>query len=253
MGPIVKEMSDPRRGTSGGSGRGVNPPRAPKTDHKRAEPSRKRVFEEQDRTEVRGGEQHREERQPRSRRISRSKEVSPSIVEPTQRQKEMLKESVDRQGWVRRRRQSKPAPRNETPDGAVGRELFPDDAEELESSQTEEVEEEPDVKIFGAKHVPKAPPPRIPEAPRSRQAVNRASPRARGSVREVLGPARPAVSQPRLAAAAAADVPRVRTPPRAPSRRSGDGSAACSAAGSQGVPSRQGMEPPRSRRSLRPP
>ena len=176
--------------------------------------------------------------------------MSPSIVEPSQRQKEMLKETVDRQGWVRRRRQPKPAPRDETPDGAVGRELFPDDdAEDLESSQTEEVEEEPDVKILGAKRVPKAPPPRAPEAPRSRQAVSRASPRARGSVREVMGPTRPAMSaaavpRPGLAAAAAAEVPCVRTPPRAPSRRSGDGSAACSVAGSQGVPSRRGMEPP---------
>ena len=156
--------------------------------------------------------------------------MSPSIVEPTQRQKETLQESVDRQGWVRRRRQAKPAPRVETPDGAVGQELFPDDEEEFENSQTEEGEEEPDVKICGTKHVPKAPPPRMPEAPRSRQTGSRASPRARGSVREVLGPARPAVSQPRLAATAAAEVPRVLTPPRAPSRRSGDGSAACSAA-----------------------
>ena len=147
MGPIVREMKDQWVAAGDGSGRGDNHPRAPKTEQKersrwkdgeKAEPTRKRVCEEPDRTEIRGRERHREGQESRSRRTSREREVSPSIVEPDERQKEMLKKAVDRHGWVRRRREAKPVPREETPDGGVGRELFPEDDEEESESESEE-------------------------------------------------------------------------------------------------------------------
>ena len=75
------------------------------------EPSKKRVHEEPDWGLLKV--QQREEAR------MRREQVSPSIVEPTQRQKELVKK-----GLVRRRREPRPAPPDESSDGAVERDFF---------------------------------------------------------------------------------------------------------------------------------
>ena len=241
MGPIIREASS----SHGEPNRGRN-------DFER-QPSKKRVHEEPDRGLLKV--RQREEKDSKSRRNVRSEEVSPSIMEPTQRQK----------GWVRRRRASRPPPPDESSDGAVGKELFPEtDDEETEGFKTGEEDDEP--AVIGTKRVPKAEP---PEAPKTRQTVDRVVPR--GSVRDGMisaSPAAPAAVRPRSgsAAAAAAEVPQV---PRGPGekkksfshsdgaavsaaaeprsgslRRGGVGAAGAFSAGSQGSVSRRGAEPP---------